>query len=92
MVDPLSPNRPVDFFDFHDYLNVYGHLGYELYPKSFHKHFVGRWINTSVNYNLHHKHFDRNYGLYFLVWDHWMGTVRHDYDDSYEQVDNQRRA
>jgi len=28
--------------------------------------------------------------LYFLIWDRWLGTVRQDYDDSYEQVDQQR--
>ncbi len=70
--------------------NVYGHLGYELYPKRFNKHFIGRWVNTSVNHNLHHKHFNGNYGLYFLIWDRWLGTIRQDYDDSYEQVDEKR--
>ena len=70
--------------------NVYGHLGYELYPKGFHKHFIGRWINTSINHNLHHKYFEGNYGLYFLIRDRWLGTVRQDYDDSYAQVDEER--
>ncbi len=66
--------------------NVYGHLGYELYSKGFNKHWFGRWINTSVNHNQHHKHFDGNFGLYFLFWDRWMGTIREDYDTAYEKV------
>jgi Delta7-sterol 5-desaturase len=66
--------------------NVYGHLGYELYPQGFNKHWFGKWINTSVTHNMHHKHFDGNYGLYFLFWDRWMGTLRKDYDDSFEKV------
>lgn len=64
--------------------NVYGHLGYELYPRGFHKSWIGRWINTSVCHNLHHKRFHGNYGLYFLWWDRWMGTLRSDYDATYE--------
>lgn len=70
--------------------NVYGHLGYELYPRGFSRHWLGRWINTSVNHNLHHKHFNGNYGFYFLFWDRWMGTIREDCDDRYEEVTGKR--
>ncbi len=72
--------------------NVYGHLGYELYPKGFHKHWLGKWINTSVNHNQHHKQFTGNYGLYFLIWDRLMGTIRPDYDDAYEHSDMKRAS
>ena len=72
------------FFLFQIIYNVYGHLGFELFPKRFHKTMVGRWINTSVAHNLHHKKFDGNYGLYFLFWDRMMGTIRKDYDRTYE--------
>jgi len=66
--------------------NVYGHLGYELYPKRFSRSRVGKWINTSVNHNQHHQFFTGNYGLYFLWWDRWMGTLRKDYDKQFEEV------
>lgn len=66
--------------------NVYGHLGYELYPKGFNKNIVGKWINTSVNHNLHHQYFKGNYGLYFTWWDRLMGTLRNDYDQRFEEV------
>jgi lathosterol oxidase len=66
--------------------NVYGHLGYELYPKGFASSVVGRWVNTSVNHNQHHQYFKGNYGLYFLWWDRWMGTLRADYEAQFEQV------
>lgn len=68
--------------------NVYGHLGWELYPKGFSKHWLGKWINTSVNHNQHHQYFKGNYGLYFLIWDRIMGTVRSDYDKRYDEVKN----
>jgi len=70
--------------------NVYGHLGYELYPKSFNKHVIGRWLNTSFNHNQHHKYFKGNYGLYFLFWDRVMGTIRDDYDKEFQEFDKRR--
>jgi len=74
------------FFLFQILYNVYGHLGFEIYPKGFHKHWFGKWINTSVAHNLHHKKFDGNYGLYLLFWDRIMGTLRKDYDETFESV------
>lgn len=71
--------------------NVYGHLGYELYPKGFNKHWLGKWINTSVNHNQHHQFFKGNYGLYFTFWDRAMGTIRKDYDAQFERVTSKRR-
>lgn len=70
--------------------NVYGHLGYELYPKKFNRTWIGRWINTSVNHNQHHKLFTGNFGLYFLFWDRWMGTIRNDYDEAFREADSKR--
>ncbi len=74
------------FFLFQIIYNVYGHLGWELYPKGFNKHWLGKWINTSVNHNQHHQYFKGNYGLYFLFWDRIMGTIRDDYDARFEEV------
>ncbi len=74
------------FFLFLMVYNVYGHLGWELYPKNFQRSFIGKWINTSVNHNQHHQYFKGNYGLYFLWWDRWMGTLRQDYDQKYDEV------
>jgi len=74
------------FFLFMIIYNVYGHLGWELYPKGFSRHWLGKWINTSVNHNLHHQYFKGNYGLYFLFWDRLMGTIRKDYDEKFDEV------
>jgi Delta7-sterol 5-desaturase len=66
--------------------NVYGHLGYELYPRNFHRTWVGRWINTGTAHNLHHQYFHGNYGLYTLIWDRLFGTLRPDYEEKFDQV------
>ncbi len=87
---PVHPLAIILFMIFMTLYNVYGHLGWELYPKGFAKSAVGKWINTSVNHNQHHKHFEGNYGLYFLFWDRWMGTIREDYEDAFEEVKNRQ--
>jgi Delta7-sterol 5-desaturase len=74
------------FFLFMIVYNVYGHLGYEIYPRGFAGHPIGKWVNTSVNHNQHHQYFSGNYGLYFLFWDRIMGTIREDYEERYEKV------
>ncbi len=66
--------------------NAYGHLGFELYPRSFATHPVGRWINTSVSHNMHHKFATQNYGLYTLVWDRIFGTVHKKYEETFAEV------
>ena len=80
------------FFVLSLFYNVYGHLGYELYPASFNRHWLGRWVNTSVSHNLHHHYFKGNYGLYFLFWDRMMGTLREDYDSAYQEVKTRSRG
>jgi lathosterol oxidase len=86
MVMPLTSGHFSVFFVIMLVYNVYGHLGWEIYPKSFSRHWLGRWINTSVNHNQHHQFFKGNYGLYFLWWDRWMGTIRDDYEAGFEAV------
>ena len=83
---PIHKTHLLIFFLMMIVYNVYGHLGYELYPKGFSKSAAGKWINTSVNHNQHHQFFKGNYGLYFLFWDRVFGTVREDYDERFEEV------
>lgn len=88
---PIHPLHLFIFFFFMIVYNVYGHLGYELYPAGFNKHWLGKWINTSVNHNQHHQYFKGNYGLYFMTWDRLMGTIRADYDQRFEEVTQKQK-
>lgn len=83
---PVHTIHLMVFFIFSLAYNVYGHLGFELYPKGFNKHWLGKWMNTSVAHNMHHKHFKGNYGLYFTIWDRLMGTLNGNYDSAFEEV------
>ena len=83
---PITTWHLLIFFVISLLYNVYGHLGYELYPAGFNKHWAGKWLNTSISHNLHHHYFKGNYGLYFLFWDRMMGTLRKDTGEAYEEV------
>jgi len=83
---PIHAFHLLFFFLFMIIYNVYGHLGWELYPRGFSKHWLGKWINTSVSHNQHHQFFKGNYGLYFTFWDRIMGTIRTDYEQRFEEV------
>ena len=41
------------FFIFSFVYNVYGHLGFELYPKGFNRRWLGKYLNTSTWHNQH---------------------------------------
>lgn len=87
---PIHNIHLMSFFVFSLVYNVYGHLGYELFPKGFSRNWFGKWLNTSVCHNQHHQHFKGNYGLYFTIWDRLMGTLRDDYDDKYDDAKNRK--
>jgi lathosterol oxidase len=76
------------FFVFMTLYNVYGHLGFEVFPRGFNRHWFFKWFNTSVNHNMHHQYFKGNYGLYFTWWDRLMNTLHKEYDDRFEEVSN----
>lgn len=85
----MMPLHPVAFLGFVTFMllfNVYGHLGYELFPKSLYEHPLGRWLNSSVYHNLHHEKFRGNYSLYFTIWDRLCGTLRADSVEGVAQV------
>ncbi len=83
---PIHPILLTTFFIFSLLYNVYGHLGFELYPANFNRHWLGKWVNTSISHNQHHQYFKGNYGLYFTLWDRLMGTMRPDYDSAFTAI------
>lgn len=66
--------------------NVYGHTGYEIYPLWVVKSKLGKWLNNSVNHNMHYKYFKGNYGLYFRFWDELLKTTDPNYETKIEEI------
>ena len=83
---PIQQYAFLIFFIFSTAINVYGHLGYEIYPKWLIKSKLGKYINTSVAHNMHHKYFNGNYSFYTRIWDMLMGTMHPDYEKSLDKV------
>ena len=67
-------------------LSVINHTGYELYPKTFARHAVGKWIISATHHYQHHATGKGNYGLYFTCWDRWLGTEHATYAELYEEI------
>lgn len=69
--------------------SVLTHLGYELFPASFPRHWLGKWLIGTTHHSLHHRKHTVHYGLYFTVWDRLLGT----HDPNYErEFDSSLRA
>lgn len=86
MLVPIHPLAIALFLLFMISFNVYGHLGYEIFPKWILKTKMGTWFNTSTNHNMHHHFFKGNYGLYFRFWDQLMGTTHPNYDQTIKEL------
>lgn len=85
-VMPLHPSA-IGLFVLHQIIrNVLGHSGIELFPKGTASHPVGKFITTHTHHDLHHSRVTGNYGLYFTWWDRWMGTLRDDYEATFNEV------
>lgn len=87
---PTTPTAILAFLVIMMVYNVYGHIGYELFPKGTDKHWLGKWFNTSVNHNMHHKYSSHNYGLYFTFWDKLMGSTHPKYHETFEEVKSRK--
>ena len=64
------------------------HAGIEIYPASFNRHWLGKWIIGATHHDLHHKQFRYNFGLYFTFWDRWMKTESPESDQWFEKHAN----
>ena len=52
------------------------HAGVEIYPRGKYGNWFGRLVIGASHHDVHHRKFLCNYGLYFTLWDRWMGTER----------------
>ncbi len=77
----LVPIHPVVFGIYLIYdsiVNTAGHNGFELVPRWFSKNKVLGLGNTVTHHDLHHIHFEKNFGAFFNIWDRLMGTFLDD--------------
>jgi lathosterol oxidase len=53
---------------------ITNHAGYEIFPDSWMRGFVGRHWISATHHNMHHLKYKTNYALYFRFWDRVMDT------------------
>lgn len=58
---------------------VINHLDIEVYPASFGRHWLGKWLIGATHHSMHHKQHRYHFGLFFTFWDHWLGTESPNY-------------
>jgi lathosterol oxidase len=99
MVLPIAlftlPLHSITVFAFLVYMivrNVIGHLGFEILPKGFTKNKWLNWNTAITHHNMHHEHFNCNYGLYFSWWDRLMKTEHEKYHEIFDEVKSRPRS
>jgi Delta7-sterol 5-desaturase len=89
------PMHTITIFLFLTYMivrNVIGHLGFEILPKGFTKNKWLNWNTAITHHDMHHEHFNCNYGLYFSWWDRLMKTEHAKYHETFDEVKSRPKA
>ena len=81
---PFHPNVLFAYLIFMILRNIWGHMGYELFPRWFVKNPFTFWSTATTHHDLHHETFNYNFALYFTWWDRMMKTEHPDYAKRFE--------
>ena len=92
VVMPLHPFVAGLWLLYMTMINVAGHLGFEILPRGFVRHWLFRWHNTPVHHDMHHRHLQCNFGLYFNVWDRLMRTNHPCYEQEHDRITSAAQA
>jgi sterol desaturase/sphingolipid hydroxylase (fatty acid hydroxylase superfamily) len=66
--------------------SVWNHLGFEIFPAAFPRHWLGKWLIGSTHHAIHHRQYTVHYGLYFTFWDKLCGTQDPDYQSEFDLI------
>lgn len=83
---PVHPLAFALFMVWQISFNVFGHCGYEIFPRWFFCSPFRYCLNSVTHHALHHEKFQANYSLYFNVWDRLMGTNHADYEERFNRA------
>lgn len=86
LILPVHPIAFAIFMVWQISFNVFGHCGYEIYPRWFIRSPAAYFLNSVTHHAQHHEKFQANFGLYFNVWDRLMGTNHAEYESRFLSV------
>lgn len=90
----VIPSHPIAFSAFMLWqitFNVFGHCGYEIFPRWFIRSPLGYVLNSVTHHGQHHEKFKANFGLYFNIWDRVLGSNHPEYEAKIQR-NSQRRC
>lgn len=87
---PMHNYAVLIFMVYMIFMNVMGHLGFEILPKRFEKSMWFIFSNTSTHHYMHHRYSKCNYGLYFNIWDRLMKTNHKKYEKLFQEVSSRK--
>jgi len=76
LVIPWHPMTLLVFLIFTVFYTGMLHLGYDVFPKSWRKNTILKWMNTPTHHVYHHQKSNCNYGFLFTFWDKVMKTEK----------------
>ena len=83
---PMHPTAVAMVLGIQIVKNAVGHCGYEIYPSFTLRTPVLNWMTTVTHHDMHHERGTGNFGLYFTLWDKWMGTEHAHYEERFNQA------
>jgi sterol desaturase/sphingolipid hydroxylase (fatty acid hydroxylase superfamily) len=86
LIIPINRYIFILFSFFVLFINIFGHLGFELYGRNFLQTPLGKVISTSTHHNMHHKYANCNYGLYSIIWDRIFKSNHKKYEETFTAV------
>jgi Sterol desaturase len=89
---PLHPVSLGIIVFYNVFNNVIGHLGFEIIPLRFHRHWLLKYGLTITHHDLHHAKVKCNFGLYFNLWDRLMKTNHADNEKKFMQIQGRIHA
>ena len=75
-VFPVHWTVLITFTFFSLLMNVYGHLGFNLFSPKIRDSFPLNLLSHSTHHSWHHRYYNGNFGFYLKFWDKMMGTYK----------------
>ncbi len=76
LIIPWHPAVLFSFIFFQVFYNGMIHLGYNFFPKSWRRHALLKWLNSTSHHIYHHQKSDANFSFFLTFWDKLMKTEK----------------
>ena len=82
---PLHPVVLIVYLTVATVSAIINHLGFEVLPRGTANHPLGKWLISGTHHAGHHRFYKHNFGLFYTIWDHILGTQHPGYEKQFQQ-------